>query len=191
MLFFGAIGNSGIEFYLHVVERDFAAALKTCEAESSNPEEDRGRLAARAAIHLLAGDADGAHDEIEKARGLLEARLREQPNDESAAMQLSWVNLALRHDAEALRFADRASQLVPVEKDALAGPHALAVLAEVQARAGEPGEAVKTLRRLLSIPSGNWISLQQMKIDPVWDPIRNDPGFQQLLTGPELIGPNK
>jgi hypothetical protein len=27
--------------------------------------------------------------------------------------------------------------------------------------------------------------------DPVWDPIRNDPGFQELLAGKELIGPNK
>jgi TolB-like protein len=28
-----------------------------------------------------------------------------------------------------------------------------------------------------------------LKIDPVWDPIRNRPDFQQLLSGPEQIGP--
>jgi hypothetical protein len=28
-----------------------------------------------------------------------------------------------------------------------------------------------------------------LKTNPVWDPIRNDPGFQQLLTGKEHIGP--
>jgi hypothetical protein len=50
---------------------------------------------------------------------------------------------------------------------------------------------VKTIRRLLSIPAGLFISRQQLKIDPVWDPIRNDPGFQQLLAGTEQIGPNK
>jgi len=27
--------------------------------------------------------------------------------------------------------------------------------------------------------------------DPVGDPIRNDPGFQELLAGKELIGPSK
>ena len=106
-------------------------------------------------------------------------------------MQLSWVNLALDRKAEALRLAHQATELIPVEKDALGGPYALAVLAEIQARAGEPAEAVKTLRRLLSIPAGLLISLQQLKIDPVWDPIRNDPGFQQLLAGKEQIGPNK
>jgi TolB-like protein/Flp pilus assembly protein TadD len=191
MVYFGAIGNSGMEFYLHVVERDFAAALKICETETTNPDENRARLAARAAVHVLAGDAAGAPDEIEKGRGLLEARLHERPDDEFAMMQLSWVNLALDRKAEALRLAHQATELVPVEKDALGGPYALAVLAEIQARAGQPDEAVKTLRRLLSIPAGLLISLQQLKIDPVWDPIRNDPGFQQLLAGKEQIGPNK
>jgi hypothetical protein len=52
-------------------------------------------------------------------------------------------------------------------------------------------EAVKTLRQLLSIPAGICISIQRLKIDPVWDPIRNDPDFQQLLAGKELVGPNK
>jgi tetratricopeptide (TPR) repeat protein len=189
--YFGAIGNSGMEFYLHVIERDFAAALKTCETETGNPDEDRARLAARVAVYVLAGDVASAHDDIEKSRGLLEARLRESPSDTGAMMQLSWVNLALKRNAEALRLAYRASELMSVEKDALAGPHALTLLAEIQARAGEPAEAVKTIRRLLSIPAGIFISLQQLKIDPVWDPIRSDPGFQQLLAGKELTGPNK
>lgn len=34
-------------------------------------------------------------------------------------------------------------------------------------------------------------SIAALKIDPVWDPIRNRPDFQQLLSGPEQIGPNK
>jgi tetratricopeptide (TPR) repeat protein len=191
MFYFAAIGNSGMDFYLHVVERDFAAALKTCETATGNPDEDRARLAARAAVHVLAGDMAGAQDEIEKARGLLEARLHERPDDEAAMMQLSWVNLALKRNTEALHLAHQASELVPVEKDALAGPAFLALLAEIQARAGEPAEAVKTLRRLLAIPAGSAVSLSQLKIDPVWDPIRSDPGFQQLLAGKELIGPKK
>ena len=159
--------------------------------ETGNPDEDRARLAARAAVHVLAGDAASAHDEIEKARGLLETRLHERPEDEFNVMQLSWVNLALKRNAEALRLAQLAGELVSVQKDTLTGAHVLALVAEIQARAGEPAEAVKTLRRSLSIPAGNWISLQQLKIDPVWDPIRNDPGFQQLLAGKEQIGPNK
>ena len=43
----------------------------------------------------------------------------------------------------------------------------------------------------MSIPAGQWISLARLKIDPVWDPLRIRPGFQQLLSGKELIGANK
>ena len=51
--------------------------------------------------------------------------------------------------------------------------------------------AVKILQRLLSIPIGFYISIRHLKIDPVWDPIRNGPGFQKLLAGKEQIVPNK
>ena len=50
-------------------------------------------------------------------------------------------------------------------------------------------DAVGILRRLLAIPAGYEISNARLKIDPVWDPIRNDSGFQQLLTGKEHVGP--
>jgi molybdenum cofactor biosynthesis enzyme len=66
---------------------------------------------------------------------------------------------------------------------------AVARLAGIQARAGEPQEAVKTLRRLLAIPAGASVSLNRLRIDPVWDPIRNEPGFQELLAGQEHVGP--
>jgi hypothetical protein len=41
---------------------------------------------------------------------------------------------------------------------------------------------------LLSIPAGLAASIARLKIDPVWDPLRNRPDFQQLLLGPEQIG---
>jgi hypothetical protein len=64
-------------------------------------------------------------------------------------------------------------------------------LAQIEARAGAPEEVVKRLRRLLAIAAGGAASIAALKIDPVWDPIRNRPDFQQLLSGPEQIGPNE
>jgi serine/threonine-protein kinase len=177
--------------YLHVMEHDFAAALKDWENEAGDPDENRMRMAARATIHALARDAVGVQAEIENARALLEARLRERPQDGSAMTQLAWANLALKDNAEALHLAQQASESLPIEKDAIGGTLFLAGLTEVEAQVGEINEATANLRRLLSAPAGFVVSIQRLKIDPVWDPIRNDPGFQQLLAGKELIGPNK
>jgi hypothetical protein len=74
-----------------------------------------------------------------------------------------------------------------IEMDAILGATGQVGLAEIEAWAGEPQEATNRLRHLLSIPSG--IPIAPLKIDPVWDPIRNDPGFQQLVTVNEHVGP--
>ena len=74
---------------------------------------------------------------------------------------------------------------MPIEKDALAGPFFLAGLAEIEARTGHTEEAVKILRQLITVPAGGVVSIARLKIDPVWDPIRNDAGFQKLLSEPE------
>jgi TolB-like protein/Tfp pilus assembly protein PilF len=177
----------GIGTYVYVIKRDLGAALKQWDKESSDPIANRQRLSARAAIHVLAGDAASAREEVERARDLVEARVRERADDKNALIQLSWIDLALNRETEALELAQRSAELLPPEKDAVGGSIALGGLAEIEARTGHPIEAVKTLQRLLSIPSG--VSIQRLKIDPVWDPIRNDPGFQQLLTGTEHVGP--
>ena len=103
--------------------------------------------------------------------------------------QLSWIYLALKRDRDAINLAGQTADLLPPEKDALVGNILQTGLAEIKARAGAAGDAVAILRRLLSVPAGEAVSIARLKIDPVWDPIRNDPGFQQLLTMKERVGP--
>ncbi len=140
----------------------------------------KGNGSAKTAIRVLAGDLSSAQADADKARLLLEARLREHPDEVRSLRALSWVYLALHRNEDANRIARQALNLLPPEKDAVLGASNLASLAEIQARTGATGEAVSNLRRLLSIPAGEVVSIARLKIDPVWDPIRNDPGFQEL-----------
>ena len=180
------IGTRGQTF---VLGRDFNAALKACETGTVARTNKWQRFAAKAGIRVLAGDVTGAHEDAEKARELLEARLREQPNDFRSLRALSWVYLALDRKADAINIARQTLDLLPPEKDAVLGSGNLAALAEIQAQTGAATEAVQNLKKLLSIPAGETISIARLKIDPVWDPIRNDPGFQELLTMKEYVGP--
>ena len=173
------IGTRGETF---VLDRDFNAALKACETGTVARTNEWQRFAAKAGIRVLAGDVTGAHADAEKARDVLEARLREQPNDFRSLRALSWVYLALDRKADAIKIAQQTLELLPPDKDAVLGSGNLAALAEIQAQTGAASEAVQNLKKLLSMPAGETISIARLKIDPVWDPIRNDPGFQQLLT---------
>ena len=182
----------GMPVYLDVIERRFTNALQAVEKEVVN--DDRARvqqLAGRVAVRVLAGEPEAAKSAGEEALPLLEARLRERPDDTLTMTGLSWVYLALGRNTDALRVSRQAADTISIEKDALAGPIFQNGLAQIEARAGAPEEAIKRLRRLLSIPAGGTASIARLKIDPVWDPIRNRPDFHQLLSGPEQIGPNK
>jgi len=183
----GLIGGRG---YVSVMEKKFGAALELFEKGRSNLGEG-ARLSARATIHVLAGDAAAASSESEEARTFIEKRLKERPNDLDDLIQLSWINLALNRQNEAVVVAQKATEVLPLDKDALVGTYLLFNLAAIQAQTGHPAEAIDLLRRLLSIPAGQVATIARLKIDPVWNPIRTDPRFQALLAGPELIGPDK
>jgi serine/threonine-protein kinase len=182
----------GIWAYLDVIERRFTDAFQAFEKKVvSNDLDHLRQLAGRVALRVLAGEPEAAKSVGKEALPLLEARLRERPDDTFAMTELSWIYLVLGRNADALRLSRQAADTISIEKDAFSGPNFQIGLAQIEARAGAPEEAIKRLRRLLSIPAGGAASIAALKIDPVWDPIRNRPDFQQLLSGPEQIGPNK
>ena len=185
------VSVTGERAYTFVLARDFEGALKVWDGPPANEVDERARLAARATIRVLSGDLAAAQRDGEKAVAVIEKRAQERPNELISLRQLGWIYLALGRKTDALRAAKEISRLLPPERDALLGAANLGGLAEVEAHAGATADAVAILQRLLSVPAGETISIARLKIDPVWDPIRNDPGFQQLLAGKELIGPNK
>ena len=175
----------GYRAYTLLVARKFDLALHVWDDSA----DQRRQLAAKVAIRVVAGDLTGARPDAQTALPVLEQRLQERPDETATMTELAWVYLALQRNEDAVRIAHRAVDVLPPSKDVLAGGGLLVGLAEVSAHCGMAADAINILHQQLSAPTGGPISISLVKIDPMWDPIRNDPAFQQLLTVKEHVGP--
>ncbi len=124
-------------------------------------------------------DEAGARTAFLKTKELLDAQLKQSPDSPDMHILLAKVLAYLGEKGAALAEAQRATELLPESKDAFGGPEIAAGVAEVQAILGDNGRAIEILDGLLSRPSG--VTVQGLKINPIWDPLRNDPRFQALL----------
>ena len=135
----------------------------------------------------IAGDHDGARQSWSQARSELEPFLKEQPENFVLMGDLALTNMALGDNTTAIALAEHAMTMMSIEKDALTGPRPLDILARVAARSGDSDRAISMLEKLLSIPyeaplaANPPLTPALLRLDPMFEPLRNDPRFQKLV----------
>ncbi|HSE13694.1 MAG TPA: hypothetical protein VLB69_13770 [Rudaea sp.] len=180
-------GNAIHLYRLGWWSRDYRAAARVAESSNIDQWDNLSNVVLPARLYLAwAYESLGAGP---KARILYadlkdqaEAARPEQMDDENLHLTLAFADAGLGLKQEAVREGQKVASLVPVGKDAFSAPSYLVFLAQLHLRLGDSKIALDLLERLFKIPSGNVISPALLKLDPVWDPIRNDPRFAQLLT---------
>jgi len=183
------------QVYQAILERRPAPIIPRLNEILANPNPGLGFINGELRFWLgwaqeVAGDHAAAQESWRQARSELEPFLKEQPENYSLMGDLALTNMGLQDKAAAFKLIEREMAVRPIEKDALDGAVPIEVLARVAARMGEPDRAIAALQKLLSIPGHGPFTLNMpltpalLRLDPMFDPLRNDPRFQKLVAAP-------
>jgi TolB-like protein/Flp pilus assembly protein TadD len=168
--------------YADVFARDFESAQREWDSAPNETDDDKvAQRVARVVIKILAGQKSSLQAECTELKPLVEAAIQRQPKSPGILDQSSWVDLCLGRNEDGMHAARQASELLPLSKDAYFGVYSVEALAEIDAQAGAPDQALALIEQLLQIPAGMSMTVERLKHDPVWDPIRADPRFHKLI----------
>jgi len=168
---------------LNRIERNYNKMLSQIKSFPSDIFELQSSLMQKnlefAAVYHLMKKPSLVKIHADTARTIFEKKVQNHPDDPRyrTALGLSYAFLGRKTDA--VREGKRAVEICPISKDAMAGYSYLQDLARIYVVAGEYEAAINQLQYLLSVPSE--ISIPLLKIDPIWDPLRDHPKFQKLL----------
>jgi TolB-like protein/DNA-binding winged helix-turn-helix (wHTH) protein/Tfp pilus assembly protein PilF len=171
----------GTAFKLDIYERKYRQALARLSPQEIRqlpaPEPDRIAMLSVLARERL-GDRQGALKAAAANSSELRARLAVFPKEALSHAYLAVALAQLGRKAEALAEADRSIQIE--KQDAFAGPQLVQIAAMVETILGHRREPLNRLSELLSSSYRSAISSQELRLDPVWDPLRGDPELAAL-----------
>jgi len=175
-----------------MLKRDFADAKNVLQSSSLNELSYTNgggtpRTFFEGCTYLAQGDDVNAHKAFELARPAFEAAVNEAPDSAYRHADLGWLYGFMGRKDDAIREGRRAVELKPESKDALDGAIMNCYLALIYARVGEKELAIPLIQRLLKTPGAvdsvdYSITVNDLKHRWEWDPIRNDPRFQKLVS---------
>ncbi|MEE9231807.1 MAG: protein kinase [Acidobacteriota bacterium] len=163
--------------YRQVLERLSSSGLEVIESL------DGGLIP----VSLFEALAHGRLNESEDARRayaaaleMLEDLARERREDPYVEIQRGIALAGLGRVEEAIQAGRRAVELYPVSLDAFGGTDFVERLALIYTMVGEHDAALDELESLLSSPGWSR-SAHELKLNPVWEPLRNHPQFKKLV----------
>jgi tetratricopeptide (TPR) repeat protein len=125
------------------------------------------------------GDSAAARAAFTKARQETDKIVRDQPDNGLPLCALGMIDAALGNKKDAVREGERAVELIPIAKDSIDGAMLVQYLAVIYAWTGKSDAAFEQLNTATKIPG--ILSYGQLRLDPLWDPLRNDPRFEKVV----------
>jgi len=170
---------------LALVERDAVAARRALAALGDRTfGSDAVRFRRKFGEGLAArarGDTAEALAAFVGARAEQEEIVKADGGYAPALCVLGIIDAGLGRNEEALREGRRATELLPVAKDALNGVHVMEALAIIYAWTGEKDLACQQLAAVSPLAGSTLLSYGQLRLHPYWDALRGDARFEKIV----------
>jgi tetratricopeptide (TPR) repeat protein len=184
------LANPGIQSEVRgvqaLVKRRYPEAIEVfSKALAEGPVEERRELAVMLGLtQQRAGNLAAARAIFQKASQDLERELQTLPTGSVAEADLRGVlaraYAGLGDAKSAVAEGQKAMALDATSKDPFEGLQREAAMAQIYALLGDADHAIPLIRRMLKAPVGLEITPALLRIEPIWDAIRNDPRFPEL-----------
>jgi tetratricopeptide (TPR) repeat protein len=168
-------------------QRDYAAAIEILStASTTEHRRDPLDILDLGLSQQLAGDVSAAHATYQKAAQDFQRQLENvapgsfEEAETHALLGAAYASLGKA--ASAIAEGEKAMALHPTSKYPWSGLLEEVRMAEIYARLGDADHAIPILKRLLQLPIGFGATPGRLRLDPIWDQIRDDPRFQELAT---------
>ena len=170
-------------------QRRYAAAIEILSKALATETDRDARSIEKLLLGLSqqrAGDVAAARATYRDAAQDLNRQLETAAPDSFAAglthALLGGAYAGLGEAAFAIAEGQKGMAIHPSSKDPVEGPDVEETMADIYALLGDADHAIPILKRLLQIPYAHAITPAGLRLDPVWDQIRNDPRFQELVS---------
>jgi tetratricopeptide (TPR) repeat protein len=165
-------------------ERDFvgiANALADLDERRYGRDWERfSRAFGEALLARMTGDEAAARRAFAADRLAQLVLVEAQPDYGPAVSMLGLIEAGLGNKEEAIRLGRRAIELTPVAKDSIRGVYMIAHLGMIAAWVGDKDLALEQINLFNRLtPAG--FHYGQLKLDPMWDPLRGDPRFEAII----------
>ena len=127
----------------------------------------------------LMGNREKAKHYYELSRLFLEEKIKEFPDDSRLYSSLGISYAGVGKKGEAIKYSKKAVELLPISKEAWRGIYRVQEMARTYVMVGEYELALNQIEILLTNPG--MMSTKLLQLDPQWEPLRNHPGFIELL----------
>jgi len=164
---------------LYLIERDYSGAKAFAAKATDETKKMPDFWLTVAAVAHAQGNVDDERQANTEAKRFALLALVPRPDDPNLLGQLSVAEAALGENENALRHARHAAEILPPSVDAVLGPSCEMRLAQVLAMTGDRDGAFDKLGKLVKLPFG--LNHGDLKLNPIWDDLRDDPRFDRIL----------